>query len=209
MPLTYWASHPVYQKDASGSYVTDAFGNYKVEKVQKHYVPSTPQIAANIALNYRTRSYWFFTLGANIFAESYLDMNPLYRTELAVVGPDDNLTNAVRNEHRLNWYMNETVINQGLSPVEIEYMAAQEKLYDKPLVLLNISIGKSWYINRKYNFGFSLEAKNLLNNRWVKTGGYEQTRLIDSESYTRYYRFDSKYFYMQGANYMLNLYYRF
>ena len=119
------------------------------------------------------------------------------------------LVNAVRNEHRLNWYMNETVINQGLSPVEIEYMAAQEKLYDKPLVLLNISIGKSWYINRKYNFGFSLEAKNLLNNRWVKTGGYEQTRLIDSESYTRYYRFDSKYFYMQGANYMLNLYYRF
>ena len=209
VPLTYWASHPVYQKDASGSYVTDAFGNYKVEKVQKHYVPSTPQIATNIALNYRTRSYWFFTLGANIFAESYLDMNPLYRTELAVVGPDDNLTNAVRNEHRLNWYMNETVINQGLSPVEIEYMAAQEKLYDKPLVLLNISIGKSWYINRKYNFGFSLEAKNLLNNRWVKTGGYEQTRLIDSESYTRYYRFDSKYFYMQGANYMLNLYYRF
>ena len=136
-------------------------------------------------------------------------MNPLYRTELAVVGPDDNLTNAVRNEHRLNWYMNETVINQGLSPVEIEYMAAQEKLYDKPLVLLNISIGKSWYINRKYNFGFSLEAKNLLNNRWVKTGGYEQTRLITSTGKDRYYRFDSKYFYMQGINYMLNLYFRF
>jgi hypothetical protein len=25
----------------------------------------------------------------------------------------------------------------------------------------------------------------------------------------RYYRFDSKYFYMQGFNYMLNLYFRF
>lgn len=208
-PVTYWAGHPVYRKDASGAFVTDEFGNYQVEKVQKHYVPSSPQLAANIALNYRTRSYWFFTLGANVFAESYLDMNPLYRTELAVVGPDDNLTNAVRNEHRLNWYMNETVINQGLSPVEIEYMAAQEKLYEKPLVLLNLSIGKSWYIHRKYNFGFSLEAKNMLNNKDVRTGGYEQTRLIDSKSYTRYYRFDSKYFYMQGANYMLNLYYRF
>ena len=47
------------------------------------------------------------------------------------------------------------------------------------------------------------------NNKWVKTGGYEQTRLIDSESAERYYRFDSKYFYMQGINYMLNLYFRF
>jgi len=208
-PVTYWASHPVYQKDSHGIPTTDVFGNYVVEKVQKHYVPSTPQLAANLALNYRTRSYWFFTFGANLFAESYLDMNPLYRTELAVVGPDDNLTNAVRKEHRLNWYMNETVVNQGLSPMEIEYMAAQEKLNDKPVLLLNLSIGKSWYIHRKYNFGFSLEAKNLTNNTGVKTGGYEQTRLIKSESYTCYYKFDPKYFYMQGASYMLNLYYRF
>ena len=51
--------------------------------------------------------------------------------------------------------------------------------------------------------------KNILNNKGVKTGGYEQTRLIDSESMTRYYRFDSKYFYMSGINYMLNLYFRF
>jgi hypothetical protein len=208
-PVTYWASHPIYKKDASGSYVTDDFGNYIVDKEQKHYVPSTPQLAANLALNYRTRSYWFFNLGANMFANSYLDMNPLYRTELAVIGPDDNVTKAVRNEHRMNWYMNETVINQGLSPQEIEYMASQEKLNEKPLFLVNFSVGKSWYIHRKYNFGFSLEAKNILNDKCVRTGGYEQTRLIDSESYTRYYRFDSKYFYMQGANYMLNLYFRF
>ena len=30
-----------------------------------------------------------------------------------------------------------------------------------------------------------------------------------SENYNRYYRFDSKYFYMCGINYMLNLYFRF
>jgi hypothetical protein len=93
------------------------------------------------------------------------------------------------------------------SPVEIEYMAAQEKF--KPAFLLNASVGKSWYIDRKYNFGFSLNVQNILNNRNVKTGGYEQTRLIDSATKTRYYRFDPKYFYMQGVNYMLNLYFRF
>ena len=185
-PVTYWASHPIYKKvmlDGVEVYDQDLNG-YVVEKQQKHYVPSTPQFASDLGLNYRTSSYWFFELDAQYFANSYLDMNPLYRTDLAVNGPDGEF-----------------------SPVEVEYMAAQEKF--KPVFLLNASIGKSWYIDRKYNFGFSLNVQNILNNREVKTGGYEQTRLIDSASKTRYYRFDPKYFYMQGVNYMLNLYFRF
>ena len=185
-PVTYWQSHPVYKKtilDGKEVYDQDLDG-YIVEKEQKHYVPSTPQLAADLGLNYRTKSYWFFEIDAQYFANSYLDMNPLYRTDLAVKGPDGIA-----------------------SPVEVEYMAAQEKF--DPVFLLNASIGKSWYIDRKYNFGFSLNLQNMTNNKWVKTGGYEQTRLIDSESAERYYRFDSKYFYMQGFNYMLNLYFRF
>ena len=187
-PVPYWASHPIYKKayDDFGTltYEFDLDGNPVVEKNVKHYVPSTPQLAADLGLNYRTNSYWFFEIDAQYFANSYLDMNPLYRTELAVAGPDKIVT-----------------------PVEVEYMAAQEKF--DPVFLLNASVGKSWYINRKYNFGFSLNAQNILNNKNVKTGGYEQTRLIDSKSMQRYYRFDSKYFYMQGFNYMLNLYFRF
>ena len=50
----------------------------------------------------------------------------------------------------------------------------------------------------------------MLNRRDVKTGGYEQTRLVSkTELGTRYYRFDPKYFYMSGFNYMLNIYFRF
>lgn len=206
-PITYWKEHPVYAKDADGNYIISEDGKYQLSKVQKHYVPSTPQLAANIGLNYRLPSYWFFSLGMNYYANSYLSMNPLYRTELAVVGPDDSLSATSRAEHRNSWYLSEDIVNQGLSAEEIEYMASQEKF--NPAFVLNCSIGKSWYIQRKYQFGFSLEMKNLLNNLDIKTGGYEQTRLIKSGSYTRYYRFDSKYFYMQGANYMLNLYFRF
>ena len=89
-------------------------------------------------------------------------------------------------------------------------MTTQELLNEKPVFLLNLSIGKSWYIHRKYNIGFSCEGKNLLNNKGVKTGGYEQTRLIDdTKSNERYYRFDPKYFYMCGTNYMLNIYFKF
>ncbi len=188
VPVTYWASHPIYKKykNESGSlvYETDVNGNFVVEKNVKHYVPSTPQLAASLGFNYRTNSYWFFDLNGHCYANSYLDMNPGYRTDMAVAGPDKKF-----------------------SPVEVEYMAAQEKF--DPVFLLNASVGKSWYIKRTYNIGFSLEVKNILNNRAVKTGGYEQTRVVKSEDNTRYYRFDSRYFYMPGTNYMLNLYFRF
>lgn len=218
-PITYWASSPVYKLKADAEipenstiiptncFEVDEDGNFVVEKVQKHHVPSTPQLAANLALNYRTSSYWFFTLGANVYANSYLDMNPLYRTIKAAAGPDNKLYDDMVAEHAKSWILNEEYTDCGLTPGEINYMTSQEKF--KPAVVMNLSVGKSWYINRTYNFGFSLEVKNLLNNRNIKTGGYEQTRLIKSNDYKNYYKFDSKYFYMQGVNYMLNLYFRF
>lgn len=182
--LLYWKSSPSAFKKVGDQYDIDANGNYIVSKEQKHYVPSTPQLATEIALNYRTSDYLFLELNAQYFAKSYLDMNPLYRSSTAVNGPDGIAT-----------------------PSEIIYMATQEEF--APAFIMNLSVGKSWYINRKHNFGFSLEVSNILNNKGVKTGGYEQTRLINSTAKDRYYRFDPKYFYMPGINYMLNLYYRF
>ena len=185
--VPYWAATPVFKQavvNGETMYQTDENGDPVVDHYKKHYVPSTPQFASSLGFNYRTNSYWFFEIAAQYFAHSYLDMNPLYRTDMAVAGPDKITT-----------------------PVEVAYMTSQEEF--DPVFLLNASVGKSWYIDRKYNFGFSLNLQNITNNRYVKTGGYEQTRLIDSKSMERYYRFDSKYFYMQGFNYMLNLYFRF
>ena len=182
--LPYWQSNPVFKKNSDGSYAYAEDGSPIVEKTRKHYVPSTPQLAGELALNYRTNSYWFFELNGQYFAKSWLDMNPLYRTQFAVSGPDGIAT-----------------------PEEIEYMTTQECF--NPCFLLNASAGKSWYIQRKYNIGFSFEVKNILNNRDVRTGGYEQTRLISTSSKESYKKFDSKYFYMPGINYMLNIYFRF
>lgn len=182
--LDYWKSSPIYAKDENGAVKYSEDGSAIASGIQKHYVPSTPQVATALALNYRTNSYWFFELNGQFFARSFLDMNPLYRSKFACEGPDGVAT-----------------------PEEVEYMATQEMF--SPTFLLNASAGKSWYINRKYNFGFSLELKNLLNNTNVRTGGYEQTRLISTTGKDRYGKFDSKYFYMPGFNYMLNLYFRF
>ena len=152
--------------------------------LQKHHVPSTPQTAVSLGLAYNY-NYWFIDADVEYFGRAYLDMNPLYRTDYAVSGLDNTVTNT-----------------------ELEYMTLQEQF--KPAWLVNVSVGKSWYIKRKYQLGFSLNVKNLLNNRNVKTGGYEQTRIVDNTvSKERFYRFDPKYFYMAGTNYMLNLYFRF
>ena len=148
------------------------------------YVPGSPQLAASIGLAYNY-DYWFIDADFEYFAESYLSMNPLYRTDYASAGPDKTVT-----------------------PAEVEYMAAQERF--PAFSLVNLSIGKSWYIQRKYQIGFSLNVKNLLNRKDIRTGGYEQNRLVDNTtSGERYYRFDSKYYYMSGFNYMLNIYFRF
>ena len=182
IPVPYWMSSPIYPKDAYGNITTDKVTGY--ERVQQHYVPSTPQFAASLGLSYN-HNYWFVDGDVEYFDNAYLDMNPLYRTDYATAGPDNTVT-----------------------PVELEYMTTQEKF--APAWLVNFSIGKSWYIRRVYQLGFSLNVKNLLNNRGVKTGGYEQTRIVDNTvGKERFYRFDPKYFYMAGANYMLNVYFRF
>ena len=184
VPVTYWKGHWSYKKDENGNYLTDEYGDYVADKYHRHYVPSTPQLATDLGLKLFLKSYWFFEVHGQFFANSYLDMNPLYRIEEIVYGPKEIF-----------------------DPASVEHLASQEKFNNA--FLLNISIGKSWYIKRKYNIGFSLQGNNLTHRLAVKTGGYEQTRLITGQTGTRYYKFDSKYFYMPGANYMLNLYFRF
>ena len=92
---------------------------------------------------------------------------------------------------------------------DVAELRSQEKFNSAYVV--NASIGKNWFIKRQYTLGFSLEMKNLLNDQDIKTGGYEQVRLLKNKdtSYQTYQPFDSKYFYMFGSTYYLNLYFRF
>ncbi len=149
-------------------------------------VESTPQTALNVELSYFGSNYLFASLGVNFYDNNYLSMNPLYRT-------DDVLT------------------AQMIADGSAEVLRAQEK-FDSAYTL-NASIGKSWYINRVYNLGVNLQVKNLLNFQDIKTGGYEQMRLNDvtndAGDVVGYTRFDSKYFYMLGRTYYLNVYLRF
>ncbi|MBO7197688.1 MAG: carboxypeptidase-like regulatory domain-containing protein [Tidjanibacter sp.] len=171
-------------------------------------IESTPQTAINVGLNYRTSNNIYLSVDAEYFDNMYLSMNPLYRTLGAMGGRiDDKL---------IDRYFEGTVediINIAAFDGEAENiraLTAQEKF--NPAIVVNASIGKTWYVGSN-QFGFSLEIKNLTNTI-CRTGGFEQMRLFSDDEYetttgTRYSRFDSKYFYLYGTNYYLNIYFRF
>lgn len=182
----YYSSNPkvIQTVDNSEKVIANTTVYWKDMKVH-----STPQKAASIGLNYRGPHNIYAGIDLNYYADLYLSMNPLYRTDEALVN-----YNMFSEEERN--YM-------------IWTMRKQEKFDDA--FVLNANFSKSWYIKRIYNLGFSLEVKNILNDQNIKTGGYEQMRLKKNElnDKTYYTRFDSKYFYMFGTTYYLNIYFRF
>jgi hypothetical protein len=176
-------------------------------------IESTPQTAVNVGLSFRSDNNWFINANLNYYDRLYLSMNPMYRTEY--------LANMIMSSY--DFANLETGRQRAEVIGKIEDIRRQEELGNA--FTLSASIGKNWYIKNKYQLGFSLEVKNLLNNQDIKTGGYEQMRLnkvtdktiimgpdnqyTTKDSMTTYSRFDSKYFYMFGTTYYLNVYFRF
>ena len=173
-------SNPDYTQIRDNSGVTLSEGKVYWKNLR---VESTPQTAVNVGLSYRGSRNIYASVDFNYYNNMYLSMSPVYRTDAVIVA--------------------------GMSMEDLEQLRHQEK-FDSAYTL-NASIGKNWYIHRKYTLGFSLEVKNILNNQDIKTGGYEQTRLSKNEetTVTSYQAFDSKYFYMFGTTYYLNVYFRF
>ncbi len=162
------------------------------------HVESTPQLAFNVGLDYRGPHNWFASVNFNYYDNLYLSMNPLYRTAVAVMGYLNTLQDPAS-----------TLQQQEAAVQGVLDMRRQEK-FDAAYTL-SASIGKNWYIHRNYMLGFSLEVKNILNDQDIRTGGYEQMRLnrVRTDKGTTYRRFDSKYFYLLGTTYYLNVYFRF
>ena len=173
-------------------------------------VESTPQIALNLGLNYRTSNNIYFSIDAEYFDKMYLSMNPLYRTLGAMGGRIDDSIIDNTFEGTVEELVALAANDANQANFILTNITSQERF--KPAIVLNASIGKTWYVKNN-QIGFSFEIKNLTNQKH-KTGGFEQMRLFSDDEYetttgTRYSRFDSKYFYLYGTNYYLNIYFRF
>ena len=170
-----------------------------------YYVESTPQFAVNVGLDFRGPKNWFASINFNYYDKLYLSMNPAYRTDNAVLPYRKVLFSPSADNAQKMWALQEMV-----------EMRQEEELGHA--YTLAASLGKNWYIGRKYTLGFSAEVKNILNNQGFRTGGYEQMRMRkvrgmmpgqSNPSTTYYTHFDAKYFYMLGTTCFVNVYFRF
>jgi hypothetical protein len=146
-----------------------------------------PQAAGTFAINY-FNNFWFVSLHLNYIANNYIEVAPLRRLASNYATLPDR---------------------QGINPYDendmekYHLLTHQEKFNDAMTV--DFSLGKIFYLKNRRSFNFNLSVNNILNNRDVRTGGYESGRIDLSHPD----RFRSKYFYMQGVNFFMNASYKF
>ncbi|WP_223549746.1 TonB-dependent receptor [Aestuariivivens sp. NBU2969] len=182
-PDLYLTSSSFTSEDGSISYGKANLKDYKLA--------TGPQQAFSAGFEYRDPDYWWFGATANFFTNTYIDVNPLTRTE--------------------NLYLDSDGLPFNDYDVDIaRALLKQEKFND--YMVVNLIGGKSWKINDKY-IGFFASVNNLLDKQY-KTGGFEQGRNAnyrelrdDNASPKRV--FGPKYWYGRGTTFFVNLNFRF
>jgi len=170
---------------------TVVFGNGKAA-LKDYKIAGGIQRASSVGFEYRDPDYWWFGATANFFSNAYVDVSPITRTTSFYLDPTDGLP--------FNDY-DEDIARDLLK---------QEKFDD--YMVVNLIGGKSWKID-DYYIGFFASVGNIL-DKVYKTGGFEQARSAnyrelrdDVNNPTRV--FGPKYWYGRGANYFVNVYFRF
>ncbi len=154
------------------------------------HVGGTPQQAYSLGLDYAAPGMWFFGINANYFADGYVDLAPTRHEAMpelyTVVTPAEGQT-----------------IQEAVQ-AKVEEIAYQQKL--KSAFVLNLSVGKVIY-TRFGSLNFNLSVNNVLNNRNIQTGGYQEGKF----DYTNYNvnKFPNKYYYAQGIRIFFNFGIRF
>ncbi|MBO9618031.1 MAG: TonB-dependent receptor [Niabella sp.] len=154
-------------------------------------VPSTPQTAFSAGLYYRSPRYWFISITGNYFDNSWLSVNPIRRTA-AAIGADDPTASEIQQA--------------------ISSMIAQEKLPAQFTLDFfggwSKRLSRKWFVHHKPVYlVFNLGVNNLLNNKSMRSGGFEQLR-FDMES-KDINKFPPKYYYAIGLNYYASVLLRF
>ena len=147
------------------------------------YLGGTPQQAYSLALNYNIKQ-WFFEVNAQYFCDGYVEAAPTRHEEMPGL-----------------WKFATSVEEYRAEQARI---GAQEKL--KNAFVMNLSVGKVIYTNFG-SLNFNLSVNNLLNNRNIQTGGFQEYK-FDYTNYTTT-KFPNRYWYAQGIRIFFNFGIRF
>lgn len=164
--------------------------NKETVYANNYRIPSTPQEAYSFTITYRSPKFWMISLTGNYFDYIWLDFNPLRRTALATENLDakSDLFHEVIDQQQL----------------DAQYT-------------IDVFAGYSWRIPHAYiGSGFRKKPvylamyagiSNILNNKNIISGGYEQLRYDYSTSDIN--KFSPKYYYAYGLNYFASIALRF
>lgn len=153
--------------------------------LKNYRVGGTPQQAYSIGLDWAAPKQWFLGVTANWMRDSYVKLAPVYHEEqptlwAAYPSPDEALEKQAE-------------------------ISRQQKMNNA--FVLNFSIGKLIYINRKVSLNINLNVDNITNNRNIMQNAYQQGR-IDRTDWNMN-KYPNKYTYAQGTKVFLNVGVRF
>ena len=155
--------------------------------LKNFYVAGTPQECYSLSFNWAGPKQWFVELNGSWMNRSYVSISPTRHETI------ENLYTMAQSEEHLAQM--------------IKDISQQEKLNEA--LIINASIGHVIYINRTASFNINLNLNNILDNKNIQTGGYQQGR-TDTKDYTNTStKFPNKYYYAQGFKMFLNLGLRF
>src|SRR5690606_1607445 len=155
-------------------------------------VPSTPQEAYSLGLNYRSPKFWFVSLTGNYFDQGWLSINPLRRTY-------DALRFVDKGTDAYNEIFDQTKFDAQFT---LDFFGGY-----------SLKLPKHFEINRKSTYlVFNVGINNILNNKDIITGGYEQLR-FDAQTSTsdpvNVGKFPPKFYYAYGLNFFASMTLRF
>ena len=158
--------------------------------LKNYKIAAGPQHAYSVGFEYRDPEYWWIGATMNFFANTFVDISPLTRT--------NNFSN-----------------DGGIPFNDYDAVLAKELLQQERFNnynVINFVGGKSWKINNYFLSVFA-SISNLQNTKY-KTGGFEQGRnanfreLRDDKALETPI-FGAKYWYGRGATYFINFNIRF
>ncbi|MCM1035479.1 MAG: carboxypeptidase-like regulatory domain-containing protein [Bacteroides sp.] len=200
-------------------------------------VANGPQLNASLKLSFFHPKMWFADITVSYFDWNYLDYAPSRRMQGLYTGvradgtavngsyanpvPNNNSITALQYDEEGNLLTNKYGIPELAYPYN--KLADQESLVDCKWYnrfLIDVSVGKLIYLKNRQSLSINLSVSNITNNTHMKTGGYQQARLPRqsvqgtsnperSAITTNVWKFPSKYYYAWGANFFLNLTYKF
>ena len=156
----------------------------EVAYVKNFKISRTPHRAYSLGFEYRSPNYWWVGINGNYFDHTYLDFIFSNRTSSVYINPDrnvpfENITDNIRS-----------LLKQRQLPSAF---------------FLNMNIGKSWKIHRKYYINIILSVRNILDNKDYIIGGYEQARYGNIDFIRNNYAITPKFYYATGRTFFLNL----